>query len=97
VPAVEITAAQYGWNRNAVDRSVPMPNLTPRGLQQIQQRAPDYVVMLSPTGHEFGAALAALARVGLDPSIVRSATLQHGAVTVFVQIVRVVAVSRPDR
>jgi hypothetical protein len=85
--AVNIAAAQYGWNRNALRGSLPAA--TPADLSQIRQWEPDYLVLLSPTGREFDAAVRTLARGGVPATVTRTATLQHLSATVFVQVVRI--------
>ena len=85
--AVNITAAQYGWNRNALHGS--LPTATPADLTQIRQWKPDYLGLLSTTGREFDAAVRTLARAGVPATVTRTATLHHRSATVFVQVVRV--------
>jgi hypothetical protein len=85
--AVNIAAAQYGWNSNALRGN--LPDLKPDDLHKIRQRKPDYLVTLSTTDLDFDAAVAALARSGFAPTVVRRTTLHHGSATVFVQVLRV--------
>jgi hypothetical protein len=95
--AVNIAAAQYGWNRNALHGSLPAA--TPADLSQLRQRRPDYLVLLSRTDREFGAAMQTLARGGVAATVARTATLRHRSATVFVQILRIGAGAgqRPGR
>lgn len=84
--AMDIATAQYGWAPNTL--SGKLPEITASDARRIRQRHPDYLVLLARTEAPFTPAVAALRGDGFRPAITAAAALHHGAVTVFVRVVR---------
>ena len=77
----------YLWHRNALPET--MPELTDRGVAMLREREPEHLLLLSETGSEFEAALAALGAAGFDAQVLRTETFRQGDVELHVQVLSV--------
>lgn len=83
---VNQASAQYRWKQNALWAT--LPDLSPKTARKLYRRSPQLLVLLSVTGQEFPAAVRALARAGLAPSVVRREVLTAGTERLCVWVVQ---------